>query len=54
MGEIDVDNLEPTTHAILKSNRTRRDRDLKSDLSEEILNNAPETEGHFITIPRIL
>jgi len=54
MKEIDVNHLEPTTHALLKQNRVREDSMRTENYSEAILENAPETEENFITIPRIL
>jgi aspartyl-tRNA(Asn)/glutamyl-tRNA(Gln) amidotransferase subunit C len=54
MNEIDVSGLEPTTRVLLKENRLRDDSAADSDLSDDILENAPETSDRFITIPRIL
>lgn len=54
MKEIDVDGLEPTTHALLWKNRTREDLERSETSTEEILENAPERDNNFITIPRIL
>lgn len=53
MGEIDVDGLEPTTHALLRKNRTRRDGALESD-ADALLEIAPELEDRFIVIPNVL
>lgn len=54
MKEIDVDRLEPTTHALLKTNRVRADRVVESSLAERLIENAPETEDRFIVIPNVL
>lgn len=54
MKEIDVDHLEPTTHALLKSNRVRNDVVAESALADRLLENAPETEDRFIVIPNVL
>ena len=53
MSEIDVDNLEPTTHALLKQNRTRVDSSFPQD-ADTLLENAPELEDRFIVIPNVL
>ncbi len=60
MLEADVEHLEPTTHALLRRNRTRRDRvptdadaDPELDL-DALLENAPELEDRFIVIPNVL
>lgn len=54
MNEVDVKDLEPTTHVILKENRLREDKAAASGLADDILENAPGTGNRFITIPRIL
>jgi aspartyl-tRNA(Asn)/glutamyl-tRNA(Gln) amidotransferase subunit C len=54
MAEIDVDELEPTTHPVLQQNRLRPDQVEPSDLSDALLENAPELEDRFIVIPNVL
>lgn len=55
MKDIDVENLEPTTHALLKNNRVRKDESVSDDdMTERLLKNAPELDGRFITIPSVL
>ena len=53
MDELDVDHLEPTTHALLKHNRTREDVSSPQD-AETLLENAPELEDRFVAIPNVL
>jgi len=54
MGTIDVDALEPTTHALIASNRVREDKVAEDNLSDRLVENAPETEDRFIVIPNVL
>jgi aspartyl-tRNA(Asn)/glutamyl-tRNA(Gln) amidotransferase subunit C len=54
MREIDVDGLEPTTHALLSENRLREDRPDHTGLQDRLLENAPEREERFIVIPNVL
>ena len=54
MREIDVDDLEPTTHALLQENRTRGDVERAADVSDTLVKNAPRREEHFIVIPNVL
>ena len=54
MNEVDVSELEPTTHTLLAENRTRPDRVRESSLSDEMLENAPDLEDRFIVIPNVL
>lgn len=54
MKEIDVDDLEPTSHALLTTNRVRTDKVVETSLADRLLENAPETEDRFIVIPNVL
>jgi len=54
MTEMDVEGLEPTTHALLTKNRLRPDSVRRENGSDELLENAPELEDRFIVIPNVL
>ncbi len=54
MDKIDVDDLPPTTHAASKVNRTRKDLPSDISLADKMVENAPEKEGRFITVPNVL
>jgi len=54
MKEIDVEGLAPTTHALLRENRTREDTERAGDLSDALLKNAPQLEERFIVVPNVL
>ena len=54
MKEIDVQGLAPTTHALLRENRLREDVESRFDVTEKLLENAPEREERFIVIPNVL
>ncbi len=54
MDEVDVQGLEPTTHALLRQNRTRPDRVSSLDRADELLERAPELEDRFVVIPNVL
>ncbi len=54
MKEIDVEGLSPTTHALLRENRTRDDAERTEDLSAALLENAPQREERFIVVPNVL
>ncbi len=54
MKEIDVSDLEPTTHTLLKSNRVRKDIIKENNKTDAILDNAPELEDRFIVTPNVL
>jgi len=54
MKEIDVLGLAPTTHALLRENRLREDVENRTDVTDKLLENAPEREERFIVIPNVL
>jgi len=54
LSELDVSDVPPTTRAIDVSNVTRED-DLKPYSERDaILNSAPEQEGEYFKVPKIL
>jgi aspartyl-tRNA(Asn)/glutamyl-tRNA(Gln) amidotransferase subunit C len=54
LNELNVGNVVPTTRAIDVSNITREDQLQIYSERESILSNAPEQEGEFFRVPRIL
>lgn len=68
MASLPVDDLEPTTHALLKKNRLRADDPPSAArpaagptavpsagaAADQLLANAPEREDRFILIPNVL
>jgi aspartyl-tRNA(Asn)/glutamyl-tRNA(Gln) amidotransferase subunit C len=52
--DLDVDNLTPTTHALAKDTGLREDRETTVASADSLLDNAPEREDRFITIPNVL
>lgn len=54
MARADVMNLEPTTHAFIRENRTREDRTEPFGDAEVFLEASPEREDDFFLIPNVL
>jgi aspartyl-tRNA(Asn)/glutamyl-tRNA(Gln) amidotransferase subunit C len=56
LNELNTENVLPTTHAIPMANVWREDRMETSTLGnpEEILSNAPEREGPFFKVKKII
>lgn len=54
LGELDVSNVPPTTRAIDLSNVTREDKLQPYPDREAILRSAPQQEGDFFKVPKIL
>ncbi len=51
---LDTDDVEPTSHAIPMVNVMREDEVRPCLPTEEMLANAPEREGDFVRVPRII
>jgi aspartyl-tRNA(Asn)/glutamyl-tRNA(Gln) amidotransferase subunit C len=54
LSELDVADVPPTTRAIDVSNITREDKLQPYHEREAILSSAPEQEGDFFKVPKIL
>jgi aspartyl-tRNA(Asn)/glutamyl-tRNA(Gln) amidotransferase subunit C len=54
LNELDVTNVQPTTRAIDVSNVTREDILQPYPERNGILNSAPQQEGDFFRVPKIL
>lgn len=54
MLEVDVEGLEPTTHALLNRNRVRNDVAEPYEDLDDVMENVPEAEDRFIVIPNVL
>lgn len=52
--EVDTENVEPTSHAIPVYNAFRKDVSRPSLPLEEVLANAPESDGETFVVPRIV
>ena len=54
MKDIDVEGLLPTTHTLLRENRTREDVEHPVEVFEMLLKNAPQLEERFFVVPNVL
>jgi len=54
MNELDTDNVEPLAHCLPVSNVFRADEVKESLGTDRTLANAPERDGEFFRVPRIL
>ncbi|MDF1568128.1 MAG: Asp-tRNA(Asn)/Glu-tRNA(Gln) amidotransferase subunit GatC [Spirochaetaceae bacterium] len=50
----DVENLEPTTHALSQHNRVRKDEARPFENRDALLDASPESEDEFFLIPNVL
>jgi aspartyl-tRNA(Asn)/glutamyl-tRNA(Gln) amidotransferase subunit C len=54
MSEVDVDNLPPTTHALIRENALRPDTAERTNNQDALISRAPEHENNYIVIPNVL
>ena len=54
MGELDTDGVEPLAHCLPISNVFREDHIEESLGTEKTLANAPQRDGEFFKVPKIL
>ena len=54
MNELDTENVEPLAHCLPISNVFRQDRVKESLGTEKALANAPQRDGEFFKVPKIL
>ncbi len=54
LNELDTSNIEPMHNAVEQTNVFREDVSLESLDRESALTNAPETDGAFFIVPRVI
>lgn len=54
LNELDMDGVEPLSHVLDLINVTRNDEEGPSLSREEALSNAPESDGEFFIVPKVV
>lgn len=54
LDEVDVGNIEPMTRVIPMTLRKREDKVTDGEIPEEVLANAPQREGDFFVVPKVV
>ena len=54
LGQLDTKNVEPMAHALPLANVLREDEVEASLPIEKVLQNAPETDGAFFKVPKVI
>lgn len=54
LNEIDTNDIKPTSHILNLNNVVRSDKVKKSLGTEEVVELAPEKEGDFIKVPKVI
>lgn len=54
LDELDTSGIEPTSHAIEMESFLREDVAVSSGISDVILNAAPDRDGPFVQVPKVI
>jgi aspartyl-tRNA(Asn)/glutamyl-tRNA(Gln) amidotransferase subunit C len=54
LNEVDVDGIEPMTSVIPMEMKKRKDEVTDGGIADDIVKNAPATEGHFFLVPKVV
>jgi len=54
LNELDTEKVQPTFHVLPLKNVMREDEVKDHHLQKELLSNAPETDGSFYSVPKII
>lgn len=54
LNAVPTDHVEPTSHVLNLENVFREDQVRPSDIREEILKHAPQREGNFFKVPKVI
>jgi aspartyl-tRNA(Asn)/glutamyl-tRNA(Gln) amidotransferase subunit C len=54
LSEVDVAGVEPMTSVIPTQLKKREDKVTDGDIPDDIIRNAPATEGHFFLVPKVV
>jgi aspartyl-tRNA(Asn)/glutamyl-tRNA(Gln) amidotransferase subunit C len=54
LDEVDVGNVEPMTRVIPMTLRKREDKVTDGEIPEQVLANAPQREGDFFVVPKVV
>ncbi len=54
LGEVDVEGVEPMTSVTPMAMKKREDKVNDGDIADDIVKNAPATEGHFFLVPKVV
>jgi aspartyl-tRNA(Asn)/glutamyl-tRNA(Gln) amidotransferase subunit C len=54
LGEVDVEGVEPMTSVTPMAMKKREDQVNDGNIADDIVKNAPATEGHFFLVPKVV
>lgn len=54
LGEVDTGDVEPMTRVVPATMKKRRDEVTDGGIADDIVKNAPMTEGHYFVVPKVV
>jgi aspartyl-tRNA(Asn)/glutamyl-tRNA(Gln) amidotransferase subunit C len=54
LGQVNVDGVEPMTSVMPMEMKKRPDIVTDGEVAEDVVRNAPATEGHFFLVPKVV
>jgi aspartyl-tRNA(Asn)/glutamyl-tRNA(Gln) amidotransferase subunit C len=54
LSEVDIDGVEPMTSVTPMEMKKRQDVVTDGEIADDIIKNAPATEGHFFLVPKVV
>ena len=54
LSEVDCENVPPMTSVIEQRSRMREDVVTDGGYAEDLMKNAPQSEGHFFVVPKVV
>ena len=54
LGEVNVEGVEPMTSVTPMEMKKRRDVVNDGEIADDIVRNAPEAQGHFFLVPKVV
>jgi len=54
LSEVDIDGVEPMTSVTPMEMKKRPDVVTDGEIADDIIKNAPATEGHFFLVPKVV
>ena len=54
LSEVDVDGVEPMTSVMPMEMKKRADVVSDGEIPDDVVGNAPETQGHFLLVPKVV
>jgi len=54
LSEVDCENVQPMTSVVEQRSRMREDVVTDGGYADDLMKNAPQSEGHFFVVPKVV